>query len=447
MDNPQLADDEMQNLTQYNKIFSSDQKTKLIGSLKNKDAQMIAGQNYDLHVARGRDFAQKKAGAQAVQNAADMLENQRQRYVLEGNKDGLEKTYAIAETKFHHSKDAIEIMRREDLAKMAKQEEANKKLASDAAYDTIQGNIQNYIKDNPKASKQEVRTLIEKQIDAYPLLDSDKRRQLQEHGGTYYNYWHEKTENDEKQTNYQKQVAGYDSIIKAFIDNKISPDIIENTDLTKDDKEEVNKSMFKSYQPAPTKSTIKGSQAMYQMVMDYSMTKQGNFEASQSTKLQAYKELLKMRYQDGIITDADFKWAVDKINNPYPKDIAADVQDVLNSAKPWGFWETPLKATRASLKGWKFGTLGMVYEAVKAIPEQSPEEADTSKTFFTTWLDTQIKAGKTPTKEEMFVRMKEFQAGNYNNLKEQEKDEYAKGQKVTINGKTYTYQGDGKWKY
>lgn len=127
-DNPDQADDEMHNATQFNKMFGDEFKSQLVKSTKNKDAQRIVGLHVNEYSASFKEHAQKQAGAMVTQQNADSLQNNLELYTLDKNKEGVDKIIDIGlGNKVIRDKDQAEMIRRDAYAKIDAQIDAENK--------------------------------------------------------------------------------------------------------------------------------------------------------------------------------------------------------------------------------------------------------------------------------------------------------------------------------
>ncbi len=78
-----------------------------------------------------------------------------------------------------------------------------------------------------------------------------------------------------------------------------------------------------SYKDPPTKSSPEGHTVSFAAVFDVATL--------QLSPKEGYDVLLEARFVDGAITNEQFEWAVDKIENPYPKHVFEDLNATLKS--------------------------------------------------------------------------------------------------------------------
>ncbi len=118
----------------------------------------------------------------------------------------------------------------------------------------------------------------------------------------------------------------YEDLMPAMLDNLQSTDrydLVENSRLSKADKEKWHTYIKGSYKEAPESNTPKGMSSAFSAV--YAAN---TLDVSPQ---QAYDSLLEARFIEQSITDEQFNWGIDKINNPYPKPILEDMQSILKS--------------------------------------------------------------------------------------------------------------------
>jgi len=91
---------------------------------------------------------------------------------------------------------------------------------------------------------------------------------------------------------------------------------------------------------------------------------------------EAYNELLKTRYIGQNITDATFKWAIDKVDNPYDRELSASLAEQVrkNSEDYNGWWDS----------------------------DEDRRKASCVNRELLVWVDNQVKAGKRPTASDLF---------------------------------------------
>jgi hypothetical protein len=118
----------------------------------------------------------------------------------------------------------------------------------------------------------------------------------------------------------------YIDLIPKLLNDALAPqryDLVDQSKLLKADKELWYKYIKGSYKDSPIESTPTGHTASVGAVFAAAI-----LEVSPK---EAYDELLQARFVDRSITDEQFKWAVDKIEKPYPKHLIEDIRATFNS--------------------------------------------------------------------------------------------------------------------
>ncbi len=135
-----------------------------------------------------------------------------------------------------------------------------------------------------------------------------------------------------------------------------------------------------SYDPAPPESTFDGIGDVLAAVIDFSQLR--------LSREGAYKEILNLRYIDRAITDARFQWAANKINNPYPRQVIADIQAVTEN-------------NNTAFKNKGFNAF---------FPKKDKGKAKDVNVELIAWIDSQLEKDKEPTREEMNQKAAELRA-------------------------------------
>lgn len=135
-----------------------------------------------------------------------------------------------------------------------------------------------------------------------------------------------------------------------------------------------------SYDPPPTESTFDGVNGAIDAVIDF-----GQLRLS---KEGAYKEILNLRYVDREITESQFNWAMNRINEPYPRQITTDIQAVTET-----------------------NTIAFKNKGFNAFfPKRDKEKAKSVNVELIAWVDSKLKDGKEPTRKEMNQKAAELRA-------------------------------------
>lgn len=135
-----------------------------------------------------------------------------------------------------------------------------------------------------------------------------------------------------------------------------------------------------SYDPPPADSSFDGVNNAIDAVIDFSQLR--------LSKEGAYKEILNLRYIDKEITDSQFAWAMNRINNPYPRQVITDIQAV-----------TENNTTAFKNKGFNV-----------FFPKKDKEKAKNVNVELIAWVDSQLEKDKEPTRKEMDQKSAELRA-------------------------------------
>jgi hypothetical protein len=173
---------------------------------------------------------------------------------------------------------------------------------------------------------------------------------------------------------------------------------IPSTVMSNDDKEkwlgtydengkEIKKGYIQGmYAPKPTETSYDSYSMATQTVNDVAHL--------QVSPTDAYDKLLTARFVDMSITQKDFDWAMDKIDNPYPKVIADPLEQTVKANKAkHGFHDDPF------------------YSAWRVSDKDKEVEQDVNTKLYE-WVDNEIKNDRQPTQKEMEQQSQYFQYGN-----------------------------------
>ena len=211
-------------------------------------------------------------------------------------------------------------------------------------------------------------------LDKATAAEADKK--LGDWLDSYVSGRNKQAEEEEKQTTHQI----YQDLTKSIVGGNLSYDDIEQSKLLKADKElwlGDEGYIRKSYEKSPIKSTPKGHDKSFNAVYDAATIK--------ISPKEAYDVLLKARFVDKSITDEQFKWAVDKIENPYPKHMVEDIDAIYNSNIEG---EAEIGGETINYNTW--------YKSDKERNKKVNES-------FLAWVDHQLEQGKFPTRKEMYA--------------------------------------------
>jgi len=178
----------------------------------------------------------------------------------------------------------------------------------------------------------------------------------------------------------------YAKLSEPIIDGKLTYDDIDNSDLLKSDKELWKTYIKGSYKDAPTENTPQGHDISFNAVYDAATL--------QLSPKEAYDIILNARFVDRSITNDQFKWAIEKIDKPYPKDVLENLS-VVTASNLQG---------ESEIDGEVYG-----YNRLWRLDKKRNMLVNES---LITWVDRQIGDGKIPTKKEMYAMSSQFHVGN-----------------------------------
>ncbi len=115
----------------------------------------------------------------------------------------------------------------------------------------------------------------------------------------------------------------YSEFNKSIVGGSLTYDDIDQSRLLKEDKVKWQKYIKGSYGATPTENTPDGHAVSFKAAF--------NAATLQLSPTEAYDVLLEERFVKKNITDAQFEWAVGKIENPYPADIFEDLRAIMKS--------------------------------------------------------------------------------------------------------------------
>jgi len=197
----------------------------------------------------------------------------------------------------------------------------------------------------------------------------------------------------EKQTTNQE----YQDLSKQMTSGTISYESVDQSNLLKADKEKWQTYIKGLYQDKKPEATYEGHLDAVGAVMDSA--------TMQMSPQEAYDSLLTARYVDKSITDEQFKWGINKIENPYPKHMIEDIRAIYNDNN----------------------------EGHNRFFSFDKERNMKVNDDLLIWIDSQIEQGKTPTRKEMYAQSSQYRTGN-NRLVEI-------GQQINRGGRDYEVVG------
>lgn len=171
----------------------------------------------------------------------------------------------------------------------------------------------------------------------------------------------------------------YDTLSEKIVSSTLSFDDIEQSELSKADKEKWQTYITGSYQDATTENTPAGLLGSVGAVFDAA--------SLQKSPTDAYDDLLNERFVKRTITDEQFLWGIDKIKNPYPKPIMEDLRATLNANN----------------------------ENFNRLFQRDKERNKRVNEALIVWVDELIKQDKVPLfdfKKKMYAMSSQFRVGN-----------------------------------
>jgi len=170
----------------------------------------------------------------------------------------------------------------------------------------------------------------------------------------------------------------YDAFIPKLLDGSLTADDVEQSSFPEKTKEHWKAAMRGSYQDAPKETKYDGLNESLGTIFAYS--------AGAVSKQDAVDAILKVRYIDQGITDSDFSQAIKRIEKPYPKYLAKNMQTVLQSVSE-------------GERGW-FTT-------------RTTEQKNAARVnqALVQWVDKQLESGKEPTAKEMYGMASQLRVG------------------------------------
>lgn len=144
----------------------------------------------------------------------------------------------------------------------------------------------------------------------------------------------------------------YLNLMPTLLDSTVAQqrfELVEQSTLLKADKEKWQKYIKGSYRDSPIEATPDGHIEMTGAVFD-AMT-------LAMSPQEAYDAVLEARFVDHSITDDQFKWSIEKIENPYPKQLIGDIKAIYNDNNEGHnrFWSADKKRNQEvneSLLAW-----------------------------------------------------------------------------------------------
>lgn len=171
-------------------------------------------------------------------------------------------------------------------------------------------------------------------------------------------------------------IQTYNELSNSIIGGLLTFDDIDQSSLLRADKELWQKYIKGSYKDAPTENTPAGHDAAFNAVFDVATL--------QLSPKEAMDVLLEARFIDDSITNAQFEWGKNKIENPYPRIVMEDLNTI----------------TQSNLEDFN-----------RFFKADKKRNRDVNQLLIA-WVDSQIKEDKVPTRREMHAMSSQFRVGD-----------------------------------
>ncbi len=171
-------------------------------------------------------------------------------------------------------------------------------------------------------------------------------------------------------------IESYKDLSEPIVKGLLTFQDIEESSMLKADKELWKGYIKGSYKDPPKNNTPVGFNVAFNAIYDTATL--------QISPKEAYDVLLEARFNKQSITNEQYEWGVDKINNPYPKDTMEDINLTVKS----------------NLEDFN-RTTKFDNDRNKKVNES-----------LIAWVDAQIKKDKIPTKKEMYAMSSQFRVGD-----------------------------------
>lgn len=171
-------------------------------------------------------------------------------------------------------------------------------------------------------------------------------------------------------------IETYSDLSDKILDRTLIFSDIDDSALLKPEKTKWRTYIKGSYKDAPTQNTPAGQEKAYNATYDVATL--------QISPQEAYDALLETRFVKQSITDEQYRWGIDKINNPYPQPLLENVNTITTSN---------VEDFNRFFKGDK-------------------ERNKKTNELLLAWVDSQVKEDKIPTKKEMHAMSSQFRTGD-----------------------------------
>lgn len=159
-------------------------------------------------------------------------------------------------------------------------------------------------------------------------------------------------------------------------------DDVALSNLTKKEKEAWQPIVEGARKDPPTESTLDGSNISIQTITDYATGKIGELEAINS--------IITERYENQSITDDYYNFAINRIKNKYPNDVAKVISGATEAAKS----VVHQSGTGFFGKDW--------------IDSNEKAKLVEVNTGLLSWIEAESKDGKYPSGEEIYIKVREL---------------------------------------
>ena len=179
----------------------------------------------------------------------------------------------------------------------------------------------------------------------------------------------------------------YNESIPKLQNNLITADEIENSNMAEQDKENWGTFLKNSYEEPTQTSATASYDKLTEVVMAYSR--------KTITKKEAIDRLMIERYGNNTASEDDFKWAMNKLENPYPKHLVSRIEGMLSATKEQGY------------EGWPWGKRSSELQKSQEHSRDILQQNITEDLF--SWIDSQDKE---PSAKEIYKHLSEFKITN-----------------------------------
>lgn len=234
--------------------------------------------------------------------------------------------------------------------------------------------------------KAEYQTVIDKggtKADAYKVIDAyaaqgkitpEQREKL---GNNLDNFV------EGRNADYRQNIVDtYADFADKLAAGQFTGDDIALSKLNEKQKEEFKTILANSRKEAPQKASYAGNKRLIDVITSYSKERVGKGEALQ--------EIMNLRYSEQTITDNDYKFALEKIKNPYPKHVAETINGVV-------------KASENVLYHKGIGIFGNDW-----LDDAEEQSLALKNTAFLSWINAESQDGKYPDGKAMYEKMREL---------------------------------------